>query len=189
MRSSEYGITADTTDARLEEIEEEILSDLAACNGSTVAVCHGLDDYLKQLRDGLADEDPLMQAELRAARESLGLTGDKMAKKLGVNPRTLVSWEQGRDPIPGRIRPEVAELKAATDAVVARLVASLEDSDDDTLITYRNDKEYEAGVRGTSWSEGLHGWSAAWHRRACARAAAQTGARIDYADNEGSEEE
>lgn len=180
----DYGITADTTDTRLEEIEQEILSDLAVCNGSTVAVCHGLDDYLKGLRDELADEDPLTPAEVRIAREYLGLTGDKMAEKLGVNPRTLRSWEQGRDPIPGRIRPEIAELKAATDAAVAKLVAGLEDSDDDTLITYRTDEEYKEAVRGTSWSEGWHGWSASWHRQVCARAAAQTGARIDYADEE-----
>lgn len=183
----EYGITADTTDARLEEIEQEILSALAGCGGGTVAVCHGLDDYLKGLRDELAEEDPLTAAELRIAREYLGLTGDKMAEKLGVNPRTLRSWEQGRDPIPGRIRPEVAEMKAATDAAVAKLVADLEGSDDDTLITYRTDEEYKEAMRGTSWSEGWHGWSASWHRQVCARAAAQTGARIDYADLEDSE--
>lgn len=183
----EYGITADTTDARLEEIEQEILSALAGCGGGTVAVCHGLDDYLKGLRDELAEEDPLTAAELRIAREYLGLTGDKMAEKLGVNPRTLRSWEQGRDPIPGRIRPEVAEMKAATDAAVAKLVADLEGSDDDTLITYRTDEEYKEAMRGTSWSEGWHGWSASWHRQVCARAATQTGARIDYADLEDSE--
>lgn len=180
----DYDITADTTDGRLEEIEQEILADLAVCNGSTVAVCHGLDDYLKELRDELAEEDPLTSAEVRIAREYLGLTGDKMAEKLGVNPRTLRSWEQGRDPIPGRIRPEIAEMKAATDAAVAKLAAALEDSDDDTLITFRNDEEYTAWARGTSWSEGWHGWSASWHRQVCARAAAQTGARIDYANED-----
>ncbi|WP_371099897.1 hypothetical protein [Streptomyces sp. PU_AKi4] len=184
----DYDITADTTDARLEEIEQEILSDLAVCNGSTVAVCHGLDDYLKELRDELADEDPLTAAEVRVAREYLGLTGDKMAEKLGVNPRTLRSWEQGRDLVPGRIRPEIAEMKAATDAAVAKLVAGLEDADDDTLITYRTDEEYKEAMRGTSWSQGLHGWSASWHRQVCARAAAQTGARIDYAGEEEGEE-
>ncbi|MFI8191409.1 helix-turn-helix domain-containing protein [Streptomyces sp. NPDC085946] len=189
QEASEYGITADTTDARLEEIEQDILSNLKACGSYPVVVCPGLDDYLKQLRDGLADEDPLTAAEVRIAREYLGLTGDKLAEKLGVNPRTLRSWEQGRDPVPGRIRPEIAELKAATDAAVAKLVAGLEDADDDTLITYRNDDEYKAGVRGTSWSEGWHGWSASWHRQVCARAAAQTGARIDYADIEDTADE
>ena len=180
----DYDITADTTDDRLEEIEQEILADLAACGESSVVVCPGLDDYLRELRDDLAEEDPLTAAEVRVAREYLGLTGDKMAEKLGVNPRTLRSWEQGRDPIPGRIRPEIANLKAATDAAVAKLVASLEDADDDTLTTYRSDDEYTAWVRGTAWSEGWHGWVASWHRQVCARVAAQTGARIEYAEGD-----
>lgn len=182
---AEYGITADTTDARLEEIRQEILSDLAGLGDSSVVVCRGLDDHLKGLRDELAEEDPLTPAELRAAREYLGLTGDAMAKKLVVNPRTLRSWEQGRDPIPGRIRPQIAELKAVTDAAVAKLVAKLETSGDGTLITYRNDDEYQAGVRGTSWSEGWYGWSASWHRQVCARAARLAGARLVYVDPEG----
>lgn len=186
--TDEHNITADTTDDRLAQIEEQILTDLANCGESPVAVCAGLGAYLKQLRDDLADEDPLSPAEVRVAREYLGLTGDKMAEKLGVNPRTLRSWEQGRDPIPGRIRPEIAALKTATDAAVAKLVASLDDSDDDTLITYRNDDEYKDGVRDTPWSDGWHGWSASWHRQACARAAAQTGARIDYAEIEDAED-
>jgi transcriptional regulator with XRE-family HTH domain len=189
--ADEYDITADTTDARLEEIAAQITQDMADCTtvpqGETrkpVVIVHGLDDYLKELRDDLANEDPLTPAEVRVAREYLGLTGDKLAEKLGVNPRTLRSWEQGRDPIPGRIRPEIAELKAATDAAVAKLVAGLEDADDNTLLTYRNDEEYKAGVSGTNWAEGWHGWSASWHRQVCARAAAQTGARIDYAETE-----
>jgi transcriptional regulator with XRE-family HTH domain len=176
----DYGITADTTDARLEEIEAEILSDLAVCNGSTVAVCHGLADYLKQLRDDLAEEDPLTAAEVRIAREELGVTGDHMAKLLRINPRTLRSWEQGRDPVPGRIRPEIAELKAETAAAVAELVASVEGEEEPTLVTYRNDEEYAAENR-------LGKWSASWHRQACARAAAQTGARIGYTDDEDAE--
>lgn len=182
QEADEYNITADTTDARLEEIEQQILADLAGGGESRIAVWPELGDYLKQLRDGLAEEDPLTSAELRTAREYLGLKGDDMAKKLGVNPRTLRSWEQGRDPAPGRIRPEIAALKAATEAAVARLVTSLDDAEDATLYTYRDNDEYAAGVRGTKWSEGWHGWSASWHRQVCARAAAQTGARIDYAN-------
>jgi hypothetical protein len=50
---ADYGITADTTDERLDEIEEEILADLASINDSPVAVCPGLDAYLRGLRDEL----------------------------------------------------------------------------------------------------------------------------------------
>lgn len=178
LEVDEYDITADTTDDRLEEIEKEILSDLVACGESPVVVCHGLDDYLRGLRDDLADEDPLTPAELRTAREQLGLTGDHLAKMLGVNPRTLRSWEQGRDPIPGRIRPEIAELKEETAKAVTEAVASL--GEDDVLITYRDDEEYRAAHRGGRWT-------ASWHRQVVARAAEQTGARIDYADDEDDE--
>ncbi|MGW3563518.1 helix-turn-helix domain-containing protein [Streptomyces sp. NPDC000941] len=168
----EYDITADTTDARLDEIEDEILESLA--EGPDVPVCHGLDDYLRQLRNELAEDDPLNPAELRAAREYLGLTGDHLAKLLGVNPRTVRSWEQGRDPIPGDKRPEIAELKAATDKAVAEMVEAW--AEGAPLITYRNDDEYLAAHRGGRWT-------ASWHRRVCARAAEQTGARIDYAED------
>jgi transcriptional regulator with XRE-family HTH domain len=179
QEADEYGITADTTDARLEQIEQAILGDLQACGEHPVVVCHGLDSYLKQLRDGLADEDPITPAELRIAREELGLTGDHLARLLRVNPRTLRSWEQGRDPIPGRIRPEIAELREETAAAVAKLVESVDD-EDTTIVTYRSDEEYAAAHRGGRWS-------ASWHRQVAARAAAATGARIDYADIEDDE--
>ncbi|WP_331718698.1 helix-turn-helix domain-containing protein [Streptomyces sp. NBC_00212] len=182
--AEDYDITADTTDARLDEIEQEILSDLAGCGEGSVIVCPGLDDYLRSLRDELAEDDPLTPAELRTAREALGLTGDHLAKRLGVNPRTLRSWEQGRDAIPGRIRPEIAELKEATTEAVKQLVAEVAGGDEqsEALITYRNDEEYLAAHPGGRWS-------ASWHRQVCARAAEETGARIDYADAEGDDEE
>ena len=167
----DYDITADTTDERLDEIEKEILADLAECGEGGVVVCHGLDDYLRGLRDELADEDPLTPAELRTAREQLGLTGEAMANLLR---------EQGRDPIPGRIRPEVAELKAETAKAVAQMVAGLDG--DEALITYRNDDEYKAAHPGRQWT-------ASWHRQVCARAAEESGARIDYAGSENTEDE
>lgn len=52
--TSEYDITAETTDERLAAIEKEILSDLEAPGG--VAVCHGLDRYLKELRERASEE-------------------------------------------------------------------------------------------------------------------------------------
>lgn len=50
---SEYDITAETTDERLDEIEAEILSDLVGISESDVAVVHGLDTYLREKRDQL----------------------------------------------------------------------------------------------------------------------------------------
>lgn len=173
----EYEITGDTTDARLDEIEAEILSDLVDCGESDVAVCPGLDDYLRELRNDLANENPLTGPELRIQRMKLGLTDEHLAKLLGVNIRTLRAWESGRDEIPGTIRPEIAELVEATDRCVDGLVTLYqeEDNDDDAVVTYRDDAEYLA-----AHPDGR--WTAAWHLQVCARVAEQTGARIDYAD-------
>lgn len=182
----EYDITPDTLDSRLDEIEQEILSSLADCGDSPVVVCHGLDDYLRELRDDLASEDPLNGAEVRVVREQLGLTGDHLAKKLGVNPRTVRSWEQERDAVPGPFRPDIAQMKADTDQAVADAVASWEAGDEDALYVYRNDDDFDAARKA-----GRHkywGWSASWHRQVIARAAAQTGARIEYADMGADEE-
>lgn len=51
-----YGITADTTDERLDEIEDEILASLAECTNGGVAVCPELGDYLTRLRAELIEQ-------------------------------------------------------------------------------------------------------------------------------------
>lgn len=186
---NEYGITATTTDARLTEIEAQIVKEIAEVSGSGVAIVPGLDEYLIDLRNELADDDPLTDAELRTTRERLGLTGDRLSSILGVNPRTLRSWEQGRDPVPGRVRPEMVELTEAADKAVALLVASIEGVDEPELLTYRSDDEYKAALAAGQLSAlpQSYRWCAAWHRQVCARAGARTAARIVYGDTEASE--
>ncbi|MGW2689807.1 helix-turn-helix domain-containing protein [Streptomyces sp. NPDC001414] len=184
--ADEYDITADTTDARLDEIEVEILKELADVSESTVVVAHGLDGYLKSLRDGLADEDPLTAAEFRIAREYLGLSGDHLAKLLGVNPRTLRSWEQGRDDIPGRFRPEIAALKASTLQAVTDMVTAFNEGEGKALLTYRSDEEFEAARKAGAHQH--RDRSASWHRQVTARAAEQCYARVDYAEETNEDE-
>ncbi|MFD7661031.1 hypothetical protein [Streptomyces sp. NPDC059788] len=57
--ADEYSITAETTDDRLDEIEEQIRQDLAGVSGSgsSVVVLEGVNDYLRRLRDGLGEDD------------------------------------------------------------------------------------------------------------------------------------
>jgi hypothetical protein len=59
--AEEYGIAADTTDERLDEIAKEIRTALAECDstGRTVdtVVVVGLDAYLQDLRDNAATDD------------------------------------------------------------------------------------------------------------------------------------
>ncbi len=52
----EYGITAETSDERLDEIAAEITRDLAEIGESKVAVVHGLDEHLRILRADLAEQ-------------------------------------------------------------------------------------------------------------------------------------
>ncbi|CAI4198577.1 hypothetical protein OG330_31015 (plasmid) [Streptomyces albidoflavus] len=54
--AEEWGITADTTDARLDEIEAKILADLAECGERAVAVCDGLNSYLRGLREEFRED-------------------------------------------------------------------------------------------------------------------------------------
>lgn len=55
--AEDYGITADTTDERLDEIEAEIAAGLAEVSPSSAVVLDGVDAYLRQIRDELIDED------------------------------------------------------------------------------------------------------------------------------------
>lgn len=186
----EYGITADTTDTTLREIEGQIIRELIEVAPIGALVVPELYDYLKGLRDDLAEEDPLTDAEVRTAREWLGLTGDHMAQRLGVNPRTLRSWEQGRDSVPGWLRPAIVEMKADTDRAVEIVSAGLVEEDDPVLFTYRSDEEFKEALKTGMLERIPHvsDWSASWHRHVCARAAGQVGARLVYAELDDGEE-
>ncbi|MEW2467921.1 hypothetical protein AB0919_23300 [Streptomyces sp. NPDC046994] len=54
--AEEYDITAETTDERLDEIAAEITRDLAEESESKVAVVHGLDEHLRDLRNEFTEE-------------------------------------------------------------------------------------------------------------------------------------
>lgn len=88
--------------------------------------------------------DRMDGGELQMIREYLGLTIESLAGILSVNPRTIRSWEQGRDPIPERIREEVEQFEAITGAAVSELVAALGDARDPGVVVYRKDEDMHA---------------------------------------------
>lgn len=172
----EYGITADTTDARLEEIAAQIHQDMAACGDSAVVVIPGLDEYLRERRDELVP--PMSDAGFRVAREHLGLTGEALADHLRVSSRTVRHWEQGKYAIPTGVVQALRVLQARTDAFVAEQVADLADVEDPEMATYRTDDDYRAAEPGTDLP-------ASWHRAAVGRIAQQVpGLAISYAETE-----
>lgn len=176
--ADDHDITADTTDERLDEIAAEITAGLAEVSESGVAVVHGLDEYLRGLRDELAEDERMSDAEFRVLRESLGLTGDWLAGHLGVNPRTVRHWEQGKYEVPigvGRslraLEKETADLAKET---AAELLEEYKTSPEEpAVVVYRSDEDYLA-----SGPEPVR--TAAWHRAMVARVAQQAPVTITY---------
>lgn len=124
--------------------------------------------------DDMPEDERMTGAELRVIREYLGLTGDWLAQHLQVNPRTVRSWEQGRDPIPDGVRLEVEHMEAVTAEFVGAIVAQLLDIPDPLVVVYRSDVEYQA-------AHPEQPWPASWHRAVIARVAHEVPAlRIDY---------
>jgi len=122
-------------------------------------------------RDDLTEvqvpEDERMDpAEFRVIREYLGLTGDWVAGFLRVNPRTVRSWEQGRDRIPDGVRLRIEQMEASTAETVTSTIDALMDAPDPAVGTYRSDLHYQA------WEPDA-GWPASWHRAVIARVAAE----------------
>ncbi|MCX5199697.1 hypothetical protein OOK31_38470 [Streptomyces sp. NBC_00249] len=103
--ATEYDITDETTDARLVEIEADIIANLAQCTSleNPTIVCHGLDTYLRGLREEKINEareeveeelEEIAEAVarrpatvLRAAR--LGLSDRRIGELLGVSHVTV----------------------------------------------------------------------------------------------------
>ena len=102
--------------------------------------------------------------ELQMIREYLGLTIDSLAGMLAVNPRTVRSWEAGRDPIAERIRGEIEQIEAMTAAAVGELVDALNDARDPVVLVYRRDEDMHAARPDTAHLP------ARWWRHVVARA-------------------
>ncbi|MBE4761818.1 helix-turn-helix domain-containing protein [Streptomyces caniscabiei] len=113
---------------------------------------------------GMPDDERMTPAELKVVREFLGLTGDWLAAHLGVSPRTVRHWEQGKYAIPDGVRLEVENLEARTGEFVGAIVEKLMDVPDPGVLTYRDDAEYHAAHPGIPFP-------ASWHRAVVARVA------------------
>jgi len=113
---------------------------------------------------GMAGAGRMTGAELQVVREWLGLTIEALAGMLQVNPRTIRSWEAGRDPIPERIRDEIAEIEAITAQAVTELVDALRYTRDTVVAVYRRDEDMHADRPDTAHLP------ARWWRHVVARA-------------------
>lgn len=113
---------------------------------------------------GMPEDERMTDAEFKVVREYLGLTGDWLAAHLGVSPRTVRHWEQGKYAIPDGVRLALEELEQHTAEAVGQAVEQLMDLPDPGVITYRSDEEYHAAHPEAQWP-------ASWHRAVIARVA------------------
>lgn len=126
--------------------------------------------------EAIPNDEHMTNAELRTIREFLGLTGEWLATHLGVNPRTVRDWEQGRSPVPGFARKAVEDIEARTGAFITGIVEHLLSAADVGVIVYRNDAEYHAAHPEIEFP-------ASWHRAVVARVALEVrGLRIAYTE-------
>jgi transcriptional regulator with XRE-family HTH domain len=125
----------------------------------------------------MPDDERMNPAEFRVVREFLGLTGDWLAAHLGVSPRTVRHWEQGKYAIPDGVRLAIEDLEARTGEFVDGVIEQLMDLPDPGAITYRHDAEYRAAHPEAEFP-------ASWHRAVVARVAQEVpGLSIAYASD------
>jgi hypothetical protein len=130
---------------------------------------------------GMPDDERMTDAEFRVVREFLGLTGDWLAGHLGVSPRTVRHWEQGKYPVPDGVRLEMEDLERRTGEWIDRLVPQLLDLPDPGAYVYRTDEDYHAAHPEISFP-------ASWHRAVVARIAQEVPAlQIAYAPKDTTE--
>lgn len=118
-------------------------------------------------------KERMVGIELTCIRESLGLTDNALAGILKVNPRTISSWQKGRDPIPYRVPSELEKLQAETEQAVEELVEKLKGEEEPVVFVCRNDQEFAQLYPDSKFN-------ARWWRQVALKAAKQVeGARIE----------
>lgn len=112
---------------------------------------------------GMPDDERMDPAELRVVREYLGLPGEWLSDRLGVQGRTFRRWEAGTSLIPDGVRVEIEAIEADTAARVNAAVDDLAGRADPAVVVYRTDEEFQEAT-------GLD-YPASWHRALVGRVA------------------
>ena len=112
-------------------------------------------------------------AELRVARERLGLTGDAIAELLDVDPRTCRRWEAGTGPIPTGVERQIAEWES--EAVQLSAEFAMRGQSEGVLVTYKTDENFWAHEPDRP------PYPASWHRAIVGRLNLDR-IRVEYAE-------
>ncbi|MGI5273146.1 helix-turn-helix domain-containing protein [Nonomuraea sp. CA-218870] len=122
---------------------------------------------------GMPEDERMTDAELKVVREFLGVTGDWLADHLGVSPRTVRHWEQGKYPIPDGVRLTIENLEATAAQQVSAAIELLNDAPDAAMAIPRTEADCPPECP----------WPPSWHRAVAARIAQEVpGLSIVYSD-------
>lgn len=121
----------------------------------------------------MPEDERMTDAELKVAREYLGLSLQWLADHLAVSIRTVQHWEQGKYAIPDGVRLAVEHLETVAGENVTGLVDTLKDSPDSVIVIPRTDANCPPQCP----------WPPSWHRAMVARVAQEVpGLSIVYTD-------
>ena len=62
-------------------------------------------------------------ADLKIRREALGLSGEQLAARCGIQSRSVRRWEAGFTPVPDFVEDVLLEIEVFTDRLVAGSIA------------------------------------------------------------------
>jgi DNA-binding XRE family transcriptional regulator len=110
-----------------------------------------------------ADLVTMNRAELRVARESLGLPQSWLAEHLAVSERTVRHWEQGKFAVPLHAAQALRQACADADALVSAEIVALEG---DVIRTFASDTAFREAHPDCPYP-------ASWHRAVVARVCLQ----------------
>lgn len=121
--------------------------------------------FVRDLVDNTDDDGvyrtTMTAAEFQTTREALGLTGDWLAGHLGVSPRSVRHWEQGKYAIPAGVCDEMHMLEGAARRRFEELAGEADEAigrrESVRLTVYRSTEEYHAAEPGATMP-------ASWHR-------------------------
>lgn len=119
-------------------------------------------------------------ADLKIRREALGLSGEQLAARCGIQSRSVRRWEAGFTPVPDFVEDVLLEIEVFTDRLisgsVAEAAAQFAASPDDVIDiqTYATDEDMWAAH--PDWEP----MPASWFRMVCWRVSEELPADVTF---------
>lgn len=123
-------------------------------------------------------------ADLKIRREALGLSGEQLAARCGIQSRSVRRWEAGFTPVPDFVEDVLLEIEVFTDRLVEQHVAGAL-----ALIGERSKDAFEFGFDIPTYATDEDMWAAhpdwepmpaSWFRMVCWRVSEELPADVTF---------